>query len=128
MSGAARLIEGRHDFSLFCERPKEQESTLVVVERAEVVESGALILVRLSASHFLWKMVRRVVGVLVRVGAGELALEDLEALVAARLPAGIKDGIAAWTAPSSGLFLERVIYPGDPEACPIAPAVPMAAE
>jgi len=100
----------------------------VVVERAEVVESGALILVRLSASHFLWKMVRRAVGVLVRVGAGELSLNDLEALTEARLPDSLKDGIAAWTAPSAGLFLERVIYPGDPEAPPIAAAVPVAAE
>jgi len=128
MAGAAKLLEGRHDFSLFCERPKEQESTLVVVERGEVVESGALILVRLSASHFLWKMMRRVVGVLVRVGAGEVSLDEIEALAQARLPESIKDGIAAWTAPSSGLFLERVLYPGDPEPPPIAAAVAVPAE
>ena len=72
MAEAAALLPGRHDFRLFCEKPSEQPSTLVVVESVEVVTAGALILVRLAASHFLWKMVRRVVGTLVQVGAGEL--------------------------------------------------------
>jgi hypothetical protein len=30
---------------------------------------------------------------------------------------------AEHTAPPSGLFLERVIYPGDPPLAPLAPAV-----
>src|SRR3954466_12142588 len=47
MAEAAALLEGRHDFRLFCERPAEQTSTLVVVEKIEVATAGALILVRL---------------------------------------------------------------------------------
>ena len=83
MAAAAALLAGKHDFRLFCERPAEQPSTLVVVEKAEVATAGALILVRLSASHFLWKMVRRVVGTLVQIGAGELDRRDFETLLAA---------------------------------------------
>src|SRR5262245_5264611 len=72
MADAAGRLAGRHDFTLFCERPAEQTSTLVVVERAEVGSAEGLILVRLVASHFLWKMVRRLVGTLVEIGTGRL--------------------------------------------------------
>jgi tRNA pseudouridine38-40 synthase len=69
------------------------------------------VLIRVEGSHFLWKMVRRLVGVLVEVGRGGLAPEDVEALMLERsaLPARL-------TAPASGLFLERVYYTGDSRA------------
>lgn len=122
MGAAAAQLAGRHDFRLFCERPGEQPSTVVVVESVEVAQVGALILVRLSASHFLWKMVRRVVGTLVQVGAGDLDSAGWSALLAGNAPKGA--GLpAAWTAPSSGLFLERVRYAGDPALPPIAPVI-----
>jgi tRNA pseudouridine38-40 synthase len=128
MAAAAALLAGKHDFRLFCERPAEQPSTLVVVEKAEVTTAGALILVRLSASHFLWKMVRRVVGTLVQLGAGELDRRDFETLLSARVPKSGKGLPAEWTAPPSGLFLERVIYAGDRPLGAIVPAIPVAGE
>jgi tRNA pseudouridine38-40 synthase len=96
--------------------------------------------VRLEASHFLWKMVRRIVGVLVRIGTGDLPPEEavgwLESdhAAAGRSSKGralLQEGDAGpakWTAPPSGLFLERVVYPGEESPGPIAPAVPVAAE
>ncbi len=75
MERVARLFAGRHDFKSYCENPEGHDSTIVVVERVEVTappEADGLILVRFSASHFLWKMVRRVVGVLIEVGAGRM--------------------------------------------------------
>jgi tRNA pseudouridine38-40 synthase len=122
---AAVRIPGMHDFAAFCERPQDQNSTRVLVERAEVACDGALILVRIAASHFLWKMVRRVVGALVKVGAGELAERDIAAL----LKGGVQGvSTAAWTAPPSGLFLERVLYAGDPALPALAAVVPVSAE
>jgi tRNA pseudouridine38-40 synthase len=121
MAEAASLLVGKHDFRLFCERPGEQPSTLVVVENAEVATDGALILVRLSASHFLWKMVRRVVGTLVKIGAGELDTETFKDLLAAKKSG--KGLPAEWTAPPSGLFLERISYAGDPPLGPVEPVV-----
>jgi len=125
MRDAARLVAGRHDFALFCEKPDDQTSTTVVVDSVEVATDGALILVRLTASHFLWKMVRRIVGVLVRVGAGELRAPDLESLLRLRALPANRGSVAEWTAPPSGLFLERVTYPGDPPLPPIGPAFPV---
>lgn len=123
MRQAATLLAGRHDFAAFCEQPTAQSSTLVVVEGCAVGEAGSLILVRLAASHFLWKMVRRLVGTLVRIGGGEVDVAELRRLLATgAVPAG-EEGPARWTAPPSGLFLERVLYEGDPPLGPLRPAV-----
>ncbi len=67
-----------------------------------------IVLFRIEASHFLWRMVRRVVGVLVKIGAGEVSHSDFRKLLEGRCDA--KLDVAAWTAPASGLFLERVRY------------------
>jgi len=122
MASAAQCFVGRHDFSKFCERPKAQPSTIVVVDDVQVVEAGELLLLRMSASHFLWKMVRRLVGSLVQVGTGRLSPQDLALLVAE--PATPVELAAKSTAPSSGLFLERVEYPGEPAVGEVRPAFP----
>ena len=128
MIAAAGLVAGKHDFRLFSEKPAEQPSTLVVVDKVEIATAGALILVRVTASHFLWKMVRRLVGTLVKVGAGELDRKSFEELIAAKTPQSGKGLPAEWTAPPSGLFLERVLYPGDLPLGPIASAVPVSGD
>ena len=93
------------------------------VAAVEVLECGDLILVRMHASHFLWKMVRRVVGTLVRVGAGELPEARFRALLEGRAGRAEEARVAAGTAPPSGLFLERVLYPGEAGLGPLAPVV-----
>jgi tRNA pseudouridine38-40 synthase len=67
-------------------------------------------MLRVVGSHFLWKMVRRMAGILVEVGRGNLTSQDVEALL--ELPSHLP---AEHTAPPSGLFLERVLYEGDAE-------------
>jgi len=121
---AAAELPGPHDFRLFCERPDEQASTRVIVTRAEIARAGSLVLFRIEASHYLWKMVRRIVGALVQVGGGGISPDDFRAFLAARPIRGAAN-TAAWTAPPSGLFLERVLYEGDAELAPLAPAVPV---
>ena len=121
MGEAAAHFAGRHDFASFCESPESQVSTLVRVERAEVAARGRLILFRVGASHFLWKMVRRLTGALVEVGRGNLTPADFQRLIKGR-----SREPAAWTAPPSGLFLERVLYPGDPPPGELEPAFPLA--
>ena len=105
MARAALLFTGRRDFSSFCENPEGQKSTIVVVEKTAVVEEGQEIRYRVEASHFLWKMVRRLVGTLVEVGRGSVSEDDVAKLLEER------GTTARWTAPPSGLFLESVRYP-----------------
>src|SRR5688500_10225759 len=106
MQRAAGAIAGRHDFSAFTDkRLKEEDSRIVVLERCELVQYGELILVRIAASHFLWKMVRKLIAYFVEVGRGNVAADD----IASRLHA--QGEYWAPTSPPSGLFLEAVVYP-----------------
>jgi tRNA pseudouridine38-40 synthase len=119
MRGAAAVFVGMKDFSAFTADDPDQKSTQVLVDAVEVAESDALVLIRVQGSHFLWKMVRRIVGVLAAVGRGELRAAD-----AARLldePAGGLPAPAALAAPAAGLFLEMVLYKGDAPPGPIRP-------
>ena len=122
MSEAAQCFVGRHDFRRFCERPSAQPSTIVVVDDVQLVEAGELLLLRISASHFLWRMVRLLVGSLVQVGAGRLPAEQLTRLV--HEPETSEGLPPKSTAPSAGLFLERVEYPGEPPVGEVRPAFP----
>ena len=106
MREAAALLRGRHDFASFCENPEGRESTVVEVAEVSVEDAGDEILFSIEASHFLWKMVRRIVGALVEVGRGRLTPDDLRGLLEKPRPGAT----AAWTAPPSGLFLETVRY------------------
>jgi tRNA pseudouridine38-40 synthase len=105
MARAALLFAGRRDFFSFCENPEGQQSTIVVVERSAVVEDDREIRYRVEASHFLWKMVRRLLGTLVEVGRGSVSEEDVAKFLEEKTAAP-----ASWTAPPSGLFLESVNY------------------
>jgi tRNA pseudouridine38-40 synthase len=110
MSEAAETLMGRHDFVCFrAQDPsKPDDSTIVLVENAGIETHGHMVLFRIEASHFLWRMVRRIVGVLVRLGRGEITPEDFRRLLDGR--ADPRLDVAAWTAPASGLFLEEVRY------------------
>lgn len=114
MREAAAKLEGRHDFRCFraADPSKPGESTIVVVEKTEVEQDGNMILFRIEASHFLWKMVRRIVGVLVKLGLGEITMADFEKLLSGQ--SDPKLDVAGWTAPAAGLFLEAIRYPDAP--------------
>lgn len=124
MRKASALLVGRHDFANLSEPTGVDRSTIVVVEGVEMALAADLVLLRITASHFLWKMVRRIVGALVELGRGKLTQPDFASLLKPdRMkdnPAGFK--VAAHTAPPSGLFLERVIYDRSERLAPIAPA------
>jgi tRNA pseudouridine38-40 synthase len=117
MQKAVQLLPGRHDFAAFCDKGGDPSSTIVEVTRAELCFQGELLLFRIGASHYLWKMVRRIVGVLVEIGRGNLGPDDVARLLRDR------SGTAAkWTAPPSGLFLEHVRYRGEKEPGDVSPA------
>lgn len=108
MRATAEQFLGMKDFRSFTDDSADEKSTVVGIERIEVAEDGDLIVVRVEGSHFLWKMVRRMVGVMVDVGIGGTTVE--QAAMFLREDSGIP---AKLTAPASGLFLERVYYRGE---------------
>ncbi len=108
MRAAAASCVGLHDFQSFSDDDPEEKSTQVMVDSFQIYDDGDLILVHIEGSHFIWKMVRRLVGVLVEVGRGGLSVSAATKMLQER-----SDVPARLTAPASGLFLERVYYEGD---------------
>lgn len=105
MNKASKLFVGMHDYISFADQDDLEKSTKVLIEDVQLKEEGDLILIRIIGSHFLWKMVRRMVGVLVEIGRGKLTEKDLKYFLEHKSPTPAK-----YTAPPSGLFLEQVTY------------------
>ncbi|MEK6407103.1 MAG: tRNA pseudouridine(38-40) synthase TruA [Acidobacteriota bacterium] len=126
MREAAQSLLGRHDFARFCDKRAGEGSTIVVVNDVQFGTDGDLLLFRVGASHFLWKMVRRVVGALVEVGRGSIGAAEFASLVDSRPGASNASqfDVASHTAPPSGLFLERVVYEKIEKPGPLSPAFP----
>jgi tRNA pseudouridine38-40 synthase len=108
MQEAAMFLKGFHDFSSFGAKSGENESPLAEIIHIRVIESGNMILLHIIGSHFLWMMVRRITGALVHCGKGKLALQDVKDFLDR-----YSERPSQLTAPPSGLYLERVYYPGE---------------
>lgn len=105
MQRAAQAMVGMHDFASFAEKQELKKSTKVLVHMVQLAEEKDLITVRVVGSHFLWRMVRRMVGILVEVGCHRLTEEDVRSFL--RAPSTVPFN---HTAPPAGLFFERAIY------------------
>ena len=123
MRRLAERFVGLHDFRSFSDDDPTEKSTEVLVDSLQLHEDGDLLVVHIEGSHFIWRMVRRLVGVLVAVGKGELSERDAAEFLVARSPLP-----ARLTAPAAGLFLERVYYPGDPRDRPITAPIVISGE
>jgi len=105
MKSAAERLTGMRDFASFSDKDDEEKSTKVLLKELTITEEGDLIVIKITASHFLWKMVRRIVGVLAEIGRGNLNANDID-----RFLSKYTNEPAKFTAPPSGLFLAKVCY------------------
>lgn len=105
MKETTRIFTGLKDFQSFTDKDAETTSTKVEVKWVDIHETQDFIAIHIVGSHFLWKMVRRMVGVLVDSGKGSLTNKQISDFFERR-----SDIPAKLTAPSSGLFLERIYY------------------
>lgn len=105
--GIAAIV-GTHDFSTFCNFKKNAAYTdfIRTVDSIDIeeIETNRL-RIKVKGTHFLYKMVRNIVGTLVYVGHGKIQLEDLTDIFNShdRTQAGM-------TAPAHGLSLFKVYY------------------
>jgi len=105
MQEAASALIGMHDFTSFTDRQVvKKKSPLVMVNQCKVAVTDNMIVIRIVGSHFLWKMVRRIVGVLIAIGKGQLTLTDINHFL--QEPVTLKEH----TAPAQGLFFEQAFY------------------
>jgi tRNA pseudouridine38-40 synthase len=103
---AAKLFRGQHDFAAFAaNRGKEERNTMRTVEYVRATGRGKLIEIEFSADGFLYKMVRMMVGEMVRCALGKESLQSIELRLERPSRAS-----ARFVAPAAGLYLVRVRY------------------
>lgn len=107
MNQAAELLVGAQDFATFG-RPTAGESTVREVRRAEWLVEKELVLFRIEANAFLYRMVRSLVGTMKLVGEDRWSVEAFQSALQAR-----ERPRAGPTAPPQGLFLVAVTYEED---------------
>lgn len=104
MEEALIHLIGTHDFASFGQ-PTQGDSTVREVMHASCVREGNHIYVDLTANAFLRRMVRSIVGTLLRVGRGELSSLDMNEVLQAK-----DRSLAGAPVPAQGLCLVRVNY------------------
>jgi tRNA pseudouridine38-40 synthase len=105
MESATKYFVGMNNFASFSDDDPEDKSTKVLIDDIQIKEEGDIILIRIIGSHFIWKMVRRIVGILAEVGRGKKSEKDILFYLNNKT-----NEPAKFTAPPSGLFLEKVTY------------------
>lgn len=106
---AAKQFVGTHDFSGFAaNRGKKEKTTVRTIYSVHVRQTGPCVTIEFDGDGFLYKMVRLIVGAIVKCALGKMRIED----VSARLNSDQIES-ARFAAPAEGLFLVRVHY--DPQ-------------
>ncbi len=105
MKQAATYFLGEHDFSSFRDAECQAKNAIRTIEKLELRENGSEIIVEVSAKSFLHHMVRNIVGTLVYVGLGKIAVSEIANIIAAKDRS--KSGP---NAPAYGLYFCGVDY------------------
>lgn len=106
MQQAAEQLLGEHDFSAFRGKDCQARSPMRCIQHIKFFKEGDFIVMAVEANAFLHHMVRNIVGVLLPIGTGKKPVSWAKEVLLScdRKQAGI-------TAPASGLYLQKVIYP-----------------
>ncbi len=108
MQEEAEAFIGRHDFASFAaNRGQPEQNTTRTIDQARVRQSGRCITLEFSGDGFLYRMVRLMVGALVRAGQGRAGRGEILRRLA--VPAQTS-GTSRFVAPAAGLILVRVRY------------------
>jgi tRNA pseudouridine38-40 synthase len=102
----AKHFVGTHDFAAFAaNRGKPESSTIRTINSVRVHQKSSCVTIEFDGDGFLYKMVRLIVGALVKCAVGKMRSEE----ITSRLHSG-EIGSARFAAPAEGLYLVRVRY------------------
>ena len=106
LKAAAKHFVGTHDFATFAvSRGKPEASTIRTINSVRVRQKSPCVTIEFDGNGFLYKMVRLMVGALVKCALGKMRIEE----ITSRLNSG-KVASGRFVAPAEGLFLVRVRY------------------
>jgi tRNA pseudouridine38-40 synthase len=105
MREAAQKLIGEHDFSAFRAADCQAKTPVKTMRRADIRQSGSLLVFDFEASAFLHHMVRNLVGTLVHIGKGAQEAGWIDDLLLAK-----DRKLAAPTFSPAGLYFRGPIY------------------
>jgi tRNA pseudouridine38-40 synthase len=106
LKSAAKHFVGTHDFAAFAaNRGNPEPSTIRTISSVRVRQKGPCIMIEFDGDGFLYKMVRLMMGALVKCALGKMRTEEITSRLQSR-----KIGSARFAAPAEGLYLVRVRY------------------
>lgn len=105
MREAAIHFVGEHDFASLCSNCTEKQSTIRTIYDITIEKDENTVILLVKGNGFLYNMVRILVGTLLSVNEGRIAVSELDDILASRdrTRAGV-------TAQAHGLSLYRVFY------------------
>lgn len=101
----SKYFLGTHDFSAFCGKKSKVVSKVRTIYDIGVQRDEDTVIFTITANGFLYNMVRIIVGTLIHTESGRLKRDEIPEIINSldRKKAGM-------TAPSCGLYLNRVFY------------------
>ncbi len=110
MNEASAVLLGRHDFAAFCQRKEGATTIRRMLDIEWIREPNGLLVGTLRADAFCHRMVRSMVGCLVRVGEGYREPDWIARVLSEKVR-----GPEMLVVGAHGLTLEAVAYPNDDE-------------
>ena len=108
LQAAAAVVMEYTDFTSFAKRNTQVKTYMCTIVQSEWVISGNSYVYHVRANRFLRGMVRGLVATMLKVGRGQMTIDELREVILA------KDNTRAdFSAPPQGLFLLGVRYEGE---------------
>jgi tRNA pseudouridine38-40 synthase len=98
-----KLLVGTHDFAGFRASGSETESSVRTIYSAKLKQQGNYLYFTITGNGFLYKMVRNIVGTMLKIGESKLNLQEIK-------PTLFKSFKATHTAKPEFLYLLNVEY------------------
>jgi tRNA pseudouridine38-40 synthase len=104
MKIGSQFFIGEHDFTAFSNAKAKKKSMVRRIDSIDFKEVDGFIEIRIRGNGFLYNMVRKMVGTLLKVGLNELDAEQIPGIIESkkRDQAGFADAM--------GLYLERIEF------------------
>lgn len=105
MATALNALLGYHDLAAFCRAGSTRAHTWVNVQDVQCIRKDPFVEIEIQADGFLYGMVRLLVGLLAKVGIGDISLETFAEIWTQKQRDRVK-----YAAPAKGLCLLNVGY------------------
>lgn len=105
MRQAADMLVGTHDFKAFCSTGSDALTTIRTINKLSVLQEGENLTIEVNGDAFLYKMVRTIAGLLVKIGSKRAGLDIISQI----FDTGERS-LCGKTMPPQGLCLTYINY------------------